>query len=32
MLQVFDLIGTFVFASSGAFAARKARLDLFLRD
>ena len=29
MLAVFDLIGTFVFASSGAFVARKARLDLF---
>ena len=29
MLQVFDLIGTFVFASSGAFVARQARLDLF---
>jgi uncharacterized membrane protein YeiH len=29
MLTAFDLIGTFVFASSGAFVARKARLDLF---
>lgn len=29
MLPVFDLIGTFVFASSGAFLARKAHLDLF---
>ena len=29
MLQVFDLIGTFVFASSGAFLARKSHLDLF---
>ena len=29
MLLVFDLIGTFVFASSGALLARKARLDLF---
>ena len=29
MLPVFDLIGTFVFASSGALVARKARLDLF---
>lgn len=29
MLTVFDLIGTFVFASSGALVARKARLDLF---
>lgn len=29
MLLIFDLIGTFVFASSGAFVARKARLDLF---
>ena len=29
MLPVFDLIGTFVFASSGAFLARKTRLDLF---
>ena len=29
MLLVFDLIGTFVFASSGALLARKAQLDLF---
>lgn len=29
MLLAFDLIGTFVFASSGAFLARKVRLDLF---
>lgn len=29
MLLVFDLIGTFVFASSGALVARKAHLDLF---
>lgn len=29
MLSVFDLIGTFVFASSGAFVARKTHLDLF---
>lgn len=29
MLTVFDLIGTFVFASSGALVARKANLDLF---
>ena len=29
LLTVFDVIGTFVFASSGAFVARKARLDLF---
>lgn len=29
MLLVFDLIGTFVFASSGALVARKANLDLF---
>lgn len=29
MLLVFDLIGTFVFASSGALLARKAKLDLF---
>ncbi|MFP5352107.1 MAG: trimeric intracellular cation channel family protein [Actinomycetota bacterium] len=29
MLLVFDLIGTFVFASSGALLARKANLDLF---
>lgn len=29
MLIVFDLIGTFVFASSGALVARKAHLDLF---
>lgn len=29
MLLAFDLIGTFVFASSGAFVARNARLDLF---
>lgn len=29
LLTVFDLIGTFVFASSGAFLARKADLDLF---
>ena len=29
LLLVFDLIGTFVFASSGALAARKADLDLF---
>jgi uncharacterized membrane protein YeiH len=29
MLAIFDLIGTFVFASSGAFAARKTGLDLF---
>lgn len=29
MLTVFDLIGTFVFACSGAFLARKTRLDLF---
>lgn len=29
MLTVFDLIGTFVFASSGALVARKADLDLF---
>lgn len=29
MLLAFDLIGTFVFASSGAFVARRARLDLF---
>lgn len=29
MLTVFDLIGTFVFASSGALVARKAKLDLF---
>ncbi|HEV2756559.1 MAG TPA: TRIC cation channel family protein [Actinomycetota bacterium] len=29
MLPVFDLVGTFVFASSGALVARKARLDLF---
>lgn len=29
MLLVFDLIGTFVFATSGALVARKANLDLF---
>ena len=29
MLTVFDVIGTFAFACSGAFVARKARLDLF---
>ena len=29
MLLVFDLVGTFVFASSGALLARKAQLDLF---
>lgn len=29
LLAIFDLIGTFVFASSGAFVARKAGLDLF---
>lgn len=29
MMLVFDLIGTFVFASSGALVARKAHLDLF---
>ncbi|HYO61846.1 MAG TPA: TRIC cation channel family protein [Actinomycetota bacterium] len=29
MLAVFDLIGTFAFASSGALVARRARLDLF---
>lgn len=29
VLSIFDLIGTFVFASSGAFLARKSRLDLF---
>lgn len=29
LLTVFDLVGTFVFASSGAFLARKVRLDLF---
>ena len=29
MLLVFDLLGTFVFASSGALVARKADLDLF---
>jgi uncharacterized membrane protein YeiH len=29
MLLLFDLIGTFVFASSGALLARKANLDLF---
>jgi uncharacterized membrane protein YeiH len=29
VLTIFDLVGTFVFASSGAFVARKARLDLF---
>lgn len=29
MLAAFDLIGTFVFASSGAIVARQARLDLF---
>jgi uncharacterized membrane protein YeiH len=29
MLTIFDLIGTFVFASSGALVARKVRLDLF---
>lgn len=29
MLPAFDLVGTFVFASSGAFLARKSRLDLF---
>ena len=29
LLLVFDLVGTFVFASSGALAARKADLDLF---
>jgi uncharacterized membrane protein YeiH len=29
LLTAFDLVGTFVFASSGAFLARKADLDLF---
>ena len=29
MLQAFDLVGTFVFASSGALLARKSRLDFF---
>lgn len=29
MLLIFDVLGTFVFASSGAFVARTARLDLF---
>lgn len=29
MLLVFDLVGTFVFATSGALVARKANLDLF---
>jgi uncharacterized membrane protein YeiH len=29
LLPIFDLIGTFVFASSGAFLARKSDLDLF---
>ena len=29
MLTLFDLVGTFIFASSGALVARKANLDLF---
>jgi uncharacterized membrane protein YeiH len=29
LLPIFDLVGTFAFASSGALVARKARLDLF---